>query len=132
MPRKLRNAGAAGVALLIAAGVWFGLAGVSPKAGGLAPSSPKAEGVSRVDERLARMTLEAKIGQLVMAGFPGTVVNDAARRLIETGRVGGVILMSRNVESPAQLARLTADLQKLAKGSGAGVPLLIGMDQETG
>ena len=82
--------------------------------------------------------LDTMIGQMVMVGFRGLelsadnpIVSD-----ISDARVGGVILFSkdcalnstvRNVASPAQLAKLTSDLQSYAE-----VPLFISIDQEGG
>lgn len=74
------------------------------------------------------MNLRNKIGQLVMAGFEGTKPSKAITRLIKEYRIGGVILFSRNIESPTQLAKLTQSLQKLSPDA----PLLIAIDQEGG
>ena len=64
-----------------------------------------------------------------MAGFPGTEVPPELAEQIASGRVGGVILFSRNIESPEQLRTLVADLYSMAP---AGVPLLVTVDQEGG
>jgi len=68
-------------------------------------------------------------GQLLFAGFDGIAVPDDLAREISDGRIGGVILFDRNVESPAQLGALTASLHACAPG---GQPLLIAIDQEGG
>lgn len=78
------------------------------------------------------LTLEQKVGQMVMMGVPGTTVGPEARTLIEEYNVGGIMLFAENVETPAQVARLTAGLQQLAEESGAGVPLFVSIDQEGG
>ncbi len=81
---------------------------------------------------------EEKIGQMIMVGFRGFTVDDDSAVVadIEAGRIGGVILFDydvprrvfeRNVESPEQVRRLTADLQ-----ARAAVPLFIAVDQEGG
>ncbi|HZG85681.1 beta-N-acetylhexosaminidase [Paenibacillus sp.] len=80
---------------------------------------------------LSGMTLRDKIGQLLLVGFHGTDVTDELRSLIAEARVGGVILFARNVESPAQVARLTASLQRIAEEAGLP-PLWISIDQEGG
>lgn len=122
-------------ALLIGWGVvWRGQNGDrlrSDAAGAPVQAQSQGRG-SRVDALLARMSLAEKVGQMVMAGFPGTELGPEARRLIEEAKVGGVILMGRNLTTPAQVAGLTADLQALARRSGARAPLLIATDQETG
>ncbi|MCY3822974.1 MAG: beta-N-acetylhexosaminidase [Nitrospinae bacterium] len=75
---------------------------------------------------------EARAGQHVMAGFEGT---DAPASLIErvrAGRIGGVILFKRNIESAGQTAALIASLQDAALASPLEAPLLVGIDQEGG
>jgi beta-N-acetylhexosaminidase len=89
-----------------------------------------------VDARAAwlrRLTLEEKIGQLLLIGFPGAEVTPELRQMIEQRHVGGVILfaINGNIQSPAQVARLCADLQRIAAGSGHP-GLLIAIDQEGG
>ncbi len=77
------------------------------------------------------LSLEIKVGQLIMAGVAGTSVSDDARYLIDELHIGNVILMGRNVESPRQILALTTDLQRCALAS-LGIPLLIATDQEGG
>jgi len=75
-------------------------------------------------------SLAEKIGQLFKVGFEGTVVTPELATWMETYGWGGVILFGRNVETPAQLHRLTEGLQT-AWRRGA-MPLLIAIDQEGG
>jgi beta-N-acetylhexosaminidase len=77
------------------------------------------------------MSPEQKIGQLMMIGFDGTVVDADLRRIITDYHVGGVILFARNVRSPEQVARLTNELQTIALESGHP-GLFIAIDQEGG
>lgn len=74
------------------------------------------------------MTLREKVGQLFMIGFAGTAVSRDLADLLAGHRPGGLILFSRNLETPAQIVRLTNDLQKLSPQT----PLLIAVDQEGG
>lgn len=74
------------------------------------------------------MTLLEKIGQLFVCGFEGTAPSRDITDLISKSHVGGVILFSRNLKSPAQAAELTRGLQALS----AKMPLFIGVDQEGG
>ena len=78
------------------------------------------------------MTLEQKIGQMVMMGVPGTTIGEAARTLIQDYYVGGIMLFAENVDTPEQVARFTAGLQRMADEAGAGVPLFVSIDQEGG
>lgn len=73
--------------------------------------------------------LESKIGQMIMVGFGGrypdlhsNIVQDIA-----TGVVGGVVLFSRNIQSPEQVQAMTATLHGISP-----LPLLIAVDQEGG
>lgn len=68
---------------------------------------------------------------MLLVGFSGTELQNNAPILeqIRQGRVGGVILLPRNVESPPQVRVLAATLQRAARD---GVPLLIAAEQEGG
>jgi len=70
------------------------------------------------DRFLARMTLQQKIGQMVIAPVDSVVA---------TGRLGGVLVFGSDIVSPSQgRARLAA----LARAEG--VPLLVAVDEEGG
>jgi beta-N-acetylhexosaminidase len=77
------------------------------------------------------MSTARKVGQLMMIGFDGVTVDSELRRMITDYHVGGVILFARNVGSPEQVARLTNDLQQIARESGHP-GLFIAIDQEGG
>ena len=77
------------------------------------------------------LTLEQKIGQLMVIGFDGTIVDADLRRMISEYHIGGVILFARNVQSPQQVAALTKELQKTALENGSP-GLFIAIDQEGG
>ncbi len=82
--------------------------------------------------RSAVTDLEKKIGQLIMVGFNGTSSDDHGVKVISAqladGKIGGVMLLSRNIESKEQLKRLTHFLRKQAPQA----PILIAVDQEGG
>mgnify|MGYP003958829389 CR=1 FL=1 len=82
-------------------------------------------------ELVKRMTLEEKIGQMVLCGFTGTEPSADIERLIRDEAVGGVILFARNVQSTEQVARLNRSLQAAASIAGR-LPLWISIDQEGG
>ena len=81
------------------------------------------------------------VAELLLVGFRGTAVegNDEIRRLVCHVKVGGVILFERdvatgqprNLVSPEQVAKLTANLQELARRC-ARRPLFIATDAEGG
>ena len=76
--------------------------------------------------------LERKAGQLIMVGFNGTRPTDpgvmAVSGQLASGRVGGVMLLGRNIRTPDQLTTLTRHLADQNSGSS----ILIAIDQEGG
>ena len=62
-----------------------------------------------------------------MCGVEGVELTYGDRRRLRDPRVGGVILFTRNVESPGQLMALCDEIQALRSP-----PLVIGIDQEGG
>ena len=72
-----------------------------------------------------------KIGRLFVGGIPGPELDANTIRLITNYHLGGIILFSRNIEDPVQLARLCKDIQKVAMES-SGYPLFLAIDQEGG
>ncbi len=83
---------------------------------------------------LKEMTLEEKVGQLLMVHFNGEEANEDAKTLIQDTKVGGIIYYnwSNGLHSPEQIQRLSASLQKLARLNQNPIPLLIAADQEGG
>ncbi len=74
---------------------------------------------------------EQKAGQLIMAGFSGTEMNQELAFLIDTIKVGGIILFLRNIKSPEQVKKLCKSAQEYAVSCGQP-PLFIAIDQEGG
>ncbi len=75
--------------------------------------------------------LDTKVGRLFMAGIPGTQMDPEIEALIRDYSPGGVILFSRNIEDPVQLATLCRDLQETGVRYH-GTPLFLAVDQEGG
>ncbi|MEI2688738.1 MAG: hypothetical protein V9H69_03110 [Anaerolineae bacterium] len=67
---------------------------------------------------LAAMTLAQKAGQVMCAGFDGSELTPALRSLIEELHLGGLVYFERNVASRPALARLSADVQHVARQAG--------------
>jgi len=99
--------------------------------------------LGRIENVLKQLTVEEKIGQLLMVGFKGqgeAQQRDLAKRLIQDFHAGSIILFSRNFPSPQSkdqtpkdVARLTDLLQNFAATQAATrIPLLIAVDQENG
>ncbi len=86
----------------------------------------------KADRLLQKMTLQEKVGQLLMVGFYGTQEDKNIKSMLQNQKIGGVILFDRNMQNPRQVARLTNQLQKDAEGGSLGLPLMISLDQEGG
>jgi beta-N-acetylhexosaminidase len=80
------------------------------------------------------MTLEEKVGQLLMVNFHGEVANNEAKTLIQDTKVGGIIYYnwSNGLSSPEQVQDLSFGLQKLTQNNRIPIPLFIAVDQEGG
>src|SRR5699024_8232427 len=102
----------------------------SPAGAGNEGKGPKIN----VNKSLKGMTLEEKVGQMMMIGFEGSEPTEDIRRLLTEAQAGNVILFSYsdNVVTPEQTARLTNGLQKIASTTRLGLPLIISTDQEGG
>lgn len=77
------------------------------------------------------LTNEQIAGQRLMVGFNGTGLNDDLKFLIDTIKVGGIILFAGNLSSPQQIKDLCFSAQKYALEQGQP-PLFISIDQEGG
>lgn len=56
------------------------------------PEEPQEE-VDPVQEQLSSLTLEEKIGQMILAGVQGTTLDDQAKQMITDQKVGGLFSM---------------------------------------
>lgn len=77
------------------------------------------------------LTLEQKVGQVFMFGFPSRDPEGAAE-LVKDLHAGGIIYMARNLDTVEQAADLSRTLQNWAMSSPPGIPLFIAADQEGG
>ena len=84
-----------------------------------------------IEAILAGLSLEQKVGQMFMAHLYGPVLTDVGRDLLTTWQPGAVALFNSNIQTPAQVTRLTNTYQQTIIAAG-GVPLLIATDQEGG
>ncbi|EHR35486.1 hypothetical protein HMPREF9709_00438 [Helcococcus kunzii ATCC 51366] len=96
-----------------------------------------------VDEIVAGMTLDEKIGQMLMVEFrnwktadqtelkPVTELNSEIKEAIQKYKFGGIILFAENVVETEQTRRLTHYIQEAAIEAKMP-PLLLSIDQEGG
>ncbi|MFC4078262.1 glycoside hydrolase family 3 protein [Salinithrix halophila] len=87
-----------------------------------------------IHKLLKKMSLEEKVGQMIMVGFKGSEPSEDIRHLIQDVHAGNVILFawSENVKDPVQTAQLNNGLQTYAENTRLKIPLLIATDQEGG
>lgn len=86
--------------------------------------------ISYTDQQLEKMSLEEKIGQLVIVGMEGKAFSDQLDRLIRQYHVGGIILLGKNVSTPTGIVQLLNEA-KLAN-KDYSIPLFISVDEEGG
>ncbi len=91
------------------------------------PAAPSLE--DQVNALVESMTLQEKIGQMVMIGIEGTDVNEDSLFMLHQYHIGGITLFDRNMESREQVKRLTGNLQDKADER---LPLFIAADEEGG
>ncbi|MGV2804843.1 LPXTG cell wall anchor domain-containing protein [Clostridium perfringens] len=103
------------------------------------------DSASKAKEIVSNMTLEEKLGQMIMPDFrmwqeegtkePSdlTEINSEVAEVIDKYDLGGVILFAENVKEISQTTTLIHDLQEVAINDKDGnLPLLITLDQEGG
>ena len=79
---------------------------------------------------LKELTLNEKIGQMMMVGMDGNSIDDRIKKLILNYKVGGVILYRKNFKTYNDMLKLIHELKEL--NSSNKVPLFIAIDQEGG
>jgi len=88
------------------------------------------ENIDVIQKNIDEMSLDEKIGQLVITGFDGYTMDDNITNLIKVHSVGGVILFSKNVENSNQLLSLINSIK--SKNSQNKTPLFVSIDEEGG
>lgn len=83
---------------------------------------------------LQQMSVEEKVGQLLMAHFIGDEANADAQKLIQKAYVGGIIYYAwaNTLSDPIQVQSLSNSLQRYAQKNPHPIPLFIAIDQEGG
>ena len=80
-----------------------------------------------LDQTIAHMSLDEKLGQLFIAEFVDTDYNQNNAIMVQQLHAGGILLYAMNMTSAAQTRALIAAAQKHAK-----IPLLTAVDEEGG
>ena len=84
---------------------------------------------ARAEEILRGMSLEQKVGQLMMVGFGGRTMGPEISRLLLDRHIGSVALYSRNISNTKQLAKLVRDIRKTMHQE---IQPFVAIDQEGG
>lgn len=94
-------------------------------------STPTPEPVDPIEEKIKQMSLEEKIGQLVIVGLDDKSMDSNVERLIHEYKVGGFILFKRNISSADQTIALLNQIKQLNTKSNP-IPLFLSVDEEGG
>ncbi len=81
--------------------------------------------------KIEDMSLEQKIGQLFVTGFPQDHPSEEFLRLVRKYKIGNVILFSHNISSMHQLSQLTKELFREIEAETGVIPF-ISTDEEGG
>ena len=134
MVKKILKAAALIIVILVLAAGSYMLGGKLGGSGGSdSGRNHKRNKVEAVEELLGKMTLEEKVGQVIVSYFNGPEFTPALAAEMREIHPGGIILFSHsgNIETPDQVAAMTAQIQQWALDSGF-IPLFIAVDQEGG
>ncbi|MGL5245072.1 MAG: glycoside hydrolase family 3 protein, partial [Sarcina sp.] len=98
----------------------------------------------QVEKIVCSMTLEEKIGQMIMLDFRQWKIeggkkeslinlNDEVAEIIEKYNLGGILLFSENISNINQTVELVHNINQIALNDGnKNLPMLIALDQEGG
>lgn len=85
--------------------------------------------IEQVKQEVELSALREKVGQLFIVGFEGKEISPQLEEFIKKYKPGGVLLLSKNIESQEQLKNLISGLQEISLKE-TGLPLFIAVDQE--
>lgn len=83
--------------------------------------------IDEIQELIDSMTLEEKVGQLLIVGFEGTELDDKIVSYIQDLRVGGLIFFARNISSKEQVNALVEEINNISN-----ILLFLSIDEEGG
>ena len=85
--------------------------------------------IEQVKKEVELSALREKVGQLFIVGFEGKEISPQLEEFIKKYKPGGVLLLSKNIDSQEQLKNLISGLQEISLKE-TGIPLFIAVDQE--
>ena len=83
-----------------------------------------------IRDLISNMTIDEKVGQLIIGGFENTQVSENEIKLIESYKLGGLILFKRNIINYDQTLDLLNELKSI--NSKNKLPLFLSIDEEGG
>lgn len=86
--------------------------------------------LQQMKNKISKMTLNEKIGQMIFAGISGKTLNDNDLSLINEYKVGGIIFFKDNLASTNQTLNLLNEIKSV--NANNGIPLFLGIDEEGG
>lgn len=93
-------------------------------------SEPSGQETDPVKLQIEQMTIEEKIGQMVIVGVEGDTFNSNIGKMIKDYHVGGFIFMGKSIKNTSQLLKLINNIK--AANSNNKIPLFLSLDQEGG
>jgi beta-N-acetylhexosaminidase len=94
------------------------------------PPTPEQTVSGKVRQQLAAMTLDEKLGEMIIAGIAGSTASEQTKRMIVRQHVGGIIFYKENVTDPNGVVTYVKQLKSWNKDNEA--PLLVSVDEEGG
>lgn len=91
----------------------------------------KKQTIDPIQNQIETMSLDEKIGQMVLVGFDGTMYNNHIKEMIEKYHIGGFILFQRNIQNSEQTLSLINAI-KASNSKNNKLPLFISVDEEGG
>jgi len=83
------------------------------------------------DRLIETMTMDEKIGQMLVAGVPGSAISPASAGIIHRYLPGGIIFYGYNIGDISGMSSFIQELQKESMAA-SGIPLFVSIDQEGG
>lgn len=85
-----------------------------------------------VSNKIDKMTLDEKIGQMVIVGVDGVQLHSKDESMIRHQHAGGVILFSNNIQNASQTVQMINYMKSANEDADNPLPMFFGVDQEGG
>lgn len=80
--------------------------------------------------KIDKLTIEEKIGQMIMVGMDTNYITDRIKTMIKKYKIGGIILYRKNFATYQEMIALIKELKRINQENK--FPLFIAIDQEGG